>query len=74
MKKAGITNEQVARFEINEAFSAVAIANMKILGLDASKVNVVRRTAAKLYWLATDYSYYSSAAVDYPLAICQKAY
>ena len=47
MKKAGITNEQVARFEINEAFSAVAIANMKILGLDASKVNVVRVTAAE---------------------------
>ena len=27
-------------FEINEAFSAVALANMKILNLDSSKVNV----------------------------------
>ena len=34
MKNAGVTNDPVARFEINEAFSAVTIANMKILGLD----------------------------------------
>ena len=27
-------------FELNEAFSAVALANMKILNLDSSKVNV----------------------------------
>jgi len=42
MKKAGVTDEQVALYEINEAFSAVALANMKILNLDAKKVNVVR--------------------------------
>ncbi len=30
----------IGYYEINEAFSVVAIANNKILGLDASKVNV----------------------------------
>lgn len=29
----------MAVYEINEAFSAVALANMKILGLDPAKVN-----------------------------------
>lgn len=33
--------DQVALYEINEAFSAVALANMKILNLDPKKVNVV---------------------------------
>lgn len=32
--------EDVEFFEINEAFSAVALANMKILGLSPEKVNV----------------------------------
>ncbi len=40
LAKAGITKEQVDFFEINEAFSAVAIANNKEMGLDPSKVNV----------------------------------
>lgn len=40
LTKAGITKEQVDFFEINEAFSAVAIANNKEMGLDPSKVNV----------------------------------
>ncbi|PWN20025.1 peroxisomal 3-ketoacyl-CoA-thiolase [Microstroma glucosiphilum] len=39
LERAGITKDQVALWEINEAFSAVALANNKILGLDASKVN-----------------------------------
>jgi acetyl-CoA C-acetyltransferase len=30
---------QVAKIELNEAFSAVALANTKILGLDPSKLN-----------------------------------
>jgi acetyl-CoA C-acetyltransferase len=38
--KAGLTIADIDYFEINEAFSAVALANNKILGLDASKVNV----------------------------------
>ncbi|CAO1623286.1 unnamed protein product [Sympodiomycopsis kandeliae] len=40
LEKAGVKKEDVALWEINEAFSAVALANSKILGLDASKVNV----------------------------------
>lgn len=40
MKRAGITPEQVDYYEINEAFSAVALANNEKLGLDAAKVNV----------------------------------
>ena len=40
MKNAGIDKKDVAYYEINEAFSAVAIANNIKLGLDPSKVNV----------------------------------
>lgn len=40
LAKAGITKDQVDFFEINEAFSAVAIANNKEMGLDPNKVNV----------------------------------
>lgn len=41
LERAGITKDDVALWEINEAFSAVALANNKILGLDASKVNTL---------------------------------
>jgi len=37
---AGISKDDVEFYEINEAFSAVALANNKELDLDASKVNV----------------------------------
>lgn len=40
IQKAGLSKEQIDYFEINEAFSAVAIANNKEMGLDPSKVNV----------------------------------
>jgi len=40
LKRAGLTVDDVDFFEINEAFSAVALANMKILNLPAEKVNV----------------------------------
>lgn len=40
MKQAGLGVDDIALWEINEAFSVVAIANMRILGLDPSKVNV----------------------------------
>lgn len=40
LAKAGISQDQVDYFEFNEAFSVVGLANMKILGLDDSKVNV----------------------------------
>lgn len=40
LKHAGIKIDDVDFFEFNEAFSVVGIANSKILGLPASKVNV----------------------------------
>ena len=36
--KAGLSQEEVDFFEFNEAFAVVGLANMKILGLDPSKV------------------------------------
>ncbi|MBT0608723.1 acetyl-CoA C-acyltransferase [Aequorivita echinoideorum] len=40
LAKAGIEQKDVDFFEFNEAFSVVGLANMKILGLDDSNVNV----------------------------------
>jgi acetyl-CoA acetyltransferase family protein len=40
LKKAGLTLDQVDRFEINEAFAAQYLAVEKDLGLDRSKANV----------------------------------
>ena len=40
LAKAGVTQDQVDFFELNEAFSVVGLANMKILGLDKNIVNV----------------------------------
>src|SRR5436190_7958772 len=40
LKAAGVDKKDVGFYEINEAFSAVAIANNMKLGLDPSKVNV----------------------------------
>lgn len=40
LDRAGITLQDVDYFELNEAFSVVGLANMKILGLDNDKVNV----------------------------------
>lgn len=40
IKMAGLTPKEVSYYEINEAFSAVAIANNIKLGLDPEKVNV----------------------------------
>ena len=40
LDKAGISIKDVDYFEFNEAFSVVGLANMKLLGLDDSKVNV----------------------------------
>jgi acetyl-CoA C-acetyltransferase len=41
MKHAGVDQKDVAYYEINEAFSAVAIANNQKLGLNPEKVNVL---------------------------------
>ena len=40
LAKAGVTQDQIEYFELNEAFAVVGLANMKILGLDSSTVNV----------------------------------
>lgn len=40
LKHAGISQDDVDAFEINEAFSVVALANMKLLGLTEEKVNL----------------------------------
>lgn len=40
LKRAGLDIKDISRFEINEAFAAVSVANEKVLGLDRSKVNV----------------------------------
>ncbi|KAL2866666.1 thiolase family protein [Aspergillus lucknowensis] len=39
LERAGITKEQVAVWEVNEAFAAVVEANKRILGLDNARVN-----------------------------------
>ena len=40
LAKAGVDQDDVDYFEFNEAFSVVGLANMKILGLNATAVNV----------------------------------
>jgi acetyl-CoA C-acetyltransferase len=40
LKKAGLEVSDIDFFELNEAFAVVGLANNKILGLDAAKVNV----------------------------------
>ncbi len=40
LANAGISQSEVDYFELNEAFSVVGLANIKILGLDATKVNI----------------------------------
>jgi acetyl-CoA C-acetyltransferase len=40
LAQTGIRKEDVARWEINEAFSLVVLANMKMMELDGSKVNI----------------------------------
>lgn len=40
LKRAGIKKDDVALWEINEAFSVVVLANMKMLDIDPEKVNI----------------------------------
>ena len=40
LQQANMKMDDVSLFEINEAFSVVALANIKLLGLDPEKVNV----------------------------------
>ena len=40
LQKTGKTLEQIDLFEINEAFAAVTLATIKLVGLDSEKVNI----------------------------------
>jgi acetyl-CoA C-acetyltransferase len=40
VKKAGLDMKDIEYFELNEAFSVVGLANIKLMGLDPKKVNV----------------------------------
>uniref|UniRef100_A0A8C7YK09 acetyl-CoA C-acetyltransferase n=1 Tax=Oryzias sinensis TaxID=183150 RepID=A0A8C7YK09_9TELE len=40
LKAAGLTKEDVSMWEINEAFSVVVLANIKMLDIDPTKVNI----------------------------------
>jgi acetyl-CoA C-acetyltransferase len=40
LKRAGVSQDSVDAFEINEAFSVVALANLKLLSLSEEKVNI----------------------------------
>lgn len=40
LKHAGVQQDSVNAYEINEAFSVVALSNMKILGITEDKVNL----------------------------------
>ena len=40
LKHADLTQDTIDAFEINEAFSVVALANIKLLGLSEEKVNI----------------------------------
>jgi acetyl-CoA C-acetyltransferase len=40
LKKAGLTNQDIDLYEVNEAFSASTVAVIKELGLDPEKVNI----------------------------------
>lgn len=40
LKHAGVSQEQIDAYEINEAFSVVALANMKLLNIKEDKVNL----------------------------------
>ena len=40
LEGCGLTKDDITMFEINEAFSVVALANIKLMGLDPSRVNI----------------------------------
>lgn len=40
LAKAGLSNDDIDFWELNEAFSVVGLANIKLLGIDANKVDI----------------------------------
>ena len=49
LELAGLTADDISLFEINEAFSVVVLANVKILGLDPSKVWAISHVEVTVY-------------------------
>ena len=47
LKKANLTVADISKFELNEAFSAVGLALIKILELDPAKINVLGGAGAR---------------------------
>ncbi len=41
LQRANLSTADIAAWEVNEAFSVVALANAKLLGLDLGKVNLL---------------------------------
>lgn len=39
LKRAGVSKDDIAIWEVNEAFAVVALANQKLVGIDADKLN-----------------------------------
>lgn len=40
LKKSGVNKQDIAMWEINEAFSVVVVANQKLLDIDPAKINI----------------------------------
>ena len=40
MQQTGVKMDEISRFEINEAFSVVVLANIKLNDIDPQKVNI----------------------------------
>ena len=40
LKQAGLSQDQIDYFEINEAYASVVLANQRILGIDPEKINI----------------------------------
>ena len=49
LEQCGLTKEDIARWEINEAFAVVVLANIKLMDLDPSTVNVNGGKSMRLY-------------------------
>ncbi|KAF4657771.1 hypothetical protein FOZ61_006067 [Perkinsus olseni] len=82
LQKAGMTPKDVDVWEINEAFSSVAIANMKLLDLDPSRVNVdggavalghpIGASGARLHVLSSDAVHFRHLVEDFEQRIARR--
>lgn len=68
LKAAGVSQDEIALWEFNEAFSVVAVAAEKVLGLDRSIVNV-RGGAVALGHVSLRFSIADSSPSDLQAAV-----